>query len=144
MKIDHFAEDHAFLSNFYPATVRFEGEDYPTSEHAYQAAKTLDPRQRAKIRLKDTPGKAKRAGRGVTVRSGWNGVREAIMLTILRDKFSREPLRTMLADTGDSGLVEGNDWSDTFWGVSSRTGRGKNVLGILLMRVRAEIVEGKT
>ena len=49
-------------------------------------------------------------------------------------------LRQQLLDTGDAELVEGNSWNDTFWGVSARTGKGKNWLGRLLMQVRGEMV----
>src|SRR6185369_8674281 len=45
-KILEFQGDNRFLSNFFPAEVIYEGITYPTAEHAYQAAKTLDPEQR--------------------------------------------------------------------------------------------------
>ena len=41
--VTEFQGEYRFLSNFWPAQVVFEGVTYPTSEHAYQAAKTLDP-----------------------------------------------------------------------------------------------------
>jgi predicted NAD-dependent protein-ADP-ribosyltransferase YbiA (DUF1768 family) len=42
-------------------------------------------------------------------------------------------------DTGEAKLEEGNRWGDEFWGVNLKTGRGKNWLGVLLMRVRNEL-----
>ena len=36
-------------------------------------------------------------------------------------------------------LVEGNRWGDTCWGVDTRTGRGENHLGKILMNVREEL-----
>lgn len=41
--------------------------------------------------------------------------------------------------TGDAELVEGNTWNDTWWGVNATTGKGKNMLGRLLMQVREEL-----
>ena len=41
-EINRFVGPHRFLSNFWPVWIRFEGEVYPTLEHAYQAAKTID------------------------------------------------------------------------------------------------------
>ena len=43
-KIEHFAYEWAFLSNFYPAVVELDGARYASVEHAYQAAKVLDRR----------------------------------------------------------------------------------------------------
>ena len=49
----------------------------------------------------------------------------------------------MLLSTGGGDLVEGNRWHDNFWGrcvcrACRRIG-GANVLGTLLMQVRAEL-----
>jgi len=41
-----FSGDYRWLSNFYPVDIEFESEHYPSVEHAYQAAKTLDLKQR--------------------------------------------------------------------------------------------------
>lgn len=41
-KIFTFAGPYRFLSNFYPAPFVWDDILWPTSEHAYQAAKTLD------------------------------------------------------------------------------------------------------
>ena len=141
--IDSFSEDYAFLSNFWtaPLLAPFDGETYPSLEHAYQAAKTLNAAERAAIRTKLTPGQAKRAGRKVSLRSDWEQVREAVMLELLRVKFGAEPLRSMLLATGEAELVEGNLWHDLTWGRCSclqHGGAGRNLLGQLLMTVRAE------
>ena len=40
--IDKFKNEHEFLSNFYPSPITIEDITYPTVEHAFQAAKTLD------------------------------------------------------------------------------------------------------
>lgn len=42
--IREFQGEHRFLSNFWPATLRFGDWVFPSAEHAYQAAKSLDPR----------------------------------------------------------------------------------------------------
>ena len=43
--------------------------------------------------------------------------------------------------TRDRVLIEGNDWGDTFWGMTD--GEGENHLGKILMRVRAELREAQ-
>ena len=40
-KIESFHDEYRFLSNFWPVLIDYEGIVYPTSEHAFQAAKTL-------------------------------------------------------------------------------------------------------
>jgi len=40
--IDRFRRGYRFLSNFHPCEVEMDGETYPSVEHAYQTAKSLD------------------------------------------------------------------------------------------------------
>jgi ribA/ribD-fused uncharacterized protein len=136
-RIDNFAGPWRFLSNFYPAVVSLDGWDFPTVEHAYQAAKTLDTAEVAAIHEAPTPGAAKKLGRSVTLRPGWEGVKERVMLNLLRQKFSDSELGAALLATGDAQLVEGNTWGDVYWGVCRNF--GANRLGEMLMFVRAEL-----
>jgi ribA/ribD-fused uncharacterized protein len=136
--IRRFTGKYRWLSNFWPCVVRYESRDYPTVEHAYQAAKSLDPIERDYIAGTSTPGEAKRFGRHATLRPDWNFVRTAVMYDLLYQKFSREPLRTKLLATGDADLIEGNSWGDTYWGVDDLRG-GENMLGKLLMQIRDEL-----
>ena len=135
--IDRFEGEHDFLSNFFPCKVNFEGKEYPTSEHAFQAAKTLDAAEREKIRLAKKPGSAKALGKRVSLRRNWSFERTAWMETVLRIKFTDPGLRERLRATGTAELVEGNTWGDKFWGVSG--GQGENRLGRILMKLRAEL-----
>lgn len=135
MKIDHFSGEYDFLSNFYEAPVTWKGVVYPTSEHAYQAAKTLDSVERNQIRLAETPAIAKKLGRKVTIREDWEEVKFDFMFKIVWNKFIlNQELATKLLATGDAELIEGNWWGDTYWGVCR--GEGQNNLGLILMTVR--------
>lgn len=135
--IDSFRNGYAFLSNFYPSPVTYQGDLYPTVEHAFQAAKTHNPQERDKVRLAPTPTGAKRAGRRVDLRPDWEQVKLQVMASLLTQKFCDPTLADLLALTGDQELVEGNTWGDRFWGVCK--GTGHNHLGRLLMEVRAEL-----
>lgn len=137
--IDRFASEHAFLSNFTPSPVaiRCEGERLvcPTVEHAFQAAKTLDPVERRRVAAAESPTAAKRLGRCVTLRPGWDEIRDDVMRACLAAKFRHgSALAERLVRTGDVLLVEGNTWGDRYWGVCD--GIGENRLGELLMRRR--------
>src|SRR5579859_3535441 len=139
--ITAFHGPHFFLSNFSESRIVFEGDSYPTVEHAFQAAKTFDPAQRAAVREAATPAAAKRLGRGVTLRPDWEQVKLGLMHELLRQKFSRPDLRQALLDTGEAELVEGNTWGDRQRGCVLVKGKwiGSNHLGRLLMQVRAEL-----
>jgi len=136
--IDSFSGDDAFLSNFFPSPIEWREKTWTTVEHAYQAAKALREEDAEKIRLAETPGRAKRLGRKVSLKPTWDSAKIAIMTRLVREKFVQNPgLRDRLLLTIGEELVEGNTWGDTFWG--SCRGEGRNELGKILMLVREEL-----
>lgn len=135
-----FRDEYAFLSNFHPSVIVRDGITYPAAEHAYQAAKTHDIVMKRIIAETTSPRLAKNVGRVVALRPDWETVKVSEMNAILRLKFADPILAQELRDTRDTVLVENNTWGDTFWGVCR--GRGSNVLGKLLMELRAELLEG--
>src|ERR1700676_3498283 len=94
MIIDSFQGPWRFLSNFFVSTVILGGVDYPTVEHAFQAAKTMSVEETLSIRKAFYPRDAKRLGRSLTLRSDWEEIKEVVMLHLLRQKFS-DPLLKM-------------------------------------------------
>lgn len=139
-----FDGEFAFLSNFHPSPISDEdGIVYPTVEHYFQAMKSFDKSERFNIAIQPTPGKAKRCGRRVALRSDWEQIKEDVMYEALIKKFSDPFLRKLLLDTEDEYLEEGTTWHDNEWGVCSclkcQDTIGKNKLGKLLMKVREEI-----
>lgn len=138
--IAEFQNEFRFLSNFHPCRIDWEGITYPSVEHAYQASKTLDQKERRQIANLSTPGKAKRAGQKLEIRPDWEEVKVPITESLVRQKFTRHSsLKRLLLATGNQEIQEGNTWNDTFWGVSLPTGEGRNELGEILMRVRREL-----
>ena len=134
--IDSFREAYEFLSNFYPALVRFDGITYFNSEAAYQAQKCSDPGDRTQF-ARLSGDEAKRLGNAVPVRSDWEKVKLPIMEKIVRAKFTQNRyLADYLLETGDQEIKEGNRWGDVFWGVDLKTGVGENHLGKILMALR--------
>ena len=148
MKIESFSGRWAFLSNFYPAEIEHRGITYPTVEHFYVAMKvggmqlingthyTPDD-LREYISTIFSPGAAKRFGSKIALRKDWDEVKLGLMEWAVRQKFGDEVLAAQLVGTGDSELVEGNSWGDTYWGVCN--GKGKNHLGRILMKIRDEL-----
>jgi len=136
MAIDLFRGKYGFLSNFWSVDITVKGKVYPSVEHAFCAAKTLNEDEREKIRLAETPSKAKQLGKKVTLREDWEDVEIKIMELLVRKKFSQKHMEKLLLSTGDEELIEGNWWKDTFWGVCD--GVGENHLGKILMKIREE------
>ncbi len=133
-----FNGTYRFLSNFFPATVEYDGLEYSSTEHAYQAAKTEDPSQRRRIREVQKPGEAKRLGKQVKMRTDWEKIKIDVMRDLVRQKFSKhKDLKEKLLATGDAYIEETNSWNDTFWGVCK--GKGQNWLGKILMEIREEL-----
>lgn len=137
--IREFQGEYRWLSNFWPAPVELDGVVYPCVENAYQAAKLAIEKRIEFPYASCAPGLAKRAGRG-TQGEDWPRRKVGVMHFLLAQKFAfGTPLAERLLATGDAVLIEGNRWHDTFWGVCN--GRGKNVLGRLLM-ARRDVLRG--
>ena len=130
-----FSGEFGFLSNFHFSPFHWDGVDWSTVEHAFQAAKTLDPEQRQAMAQIPTPGDVKKAGRSLSLRSDWEDVKYGIMAEVVYEKFRQNPtLRAKLLATGNAHLEEGNHHGDRIWGTVD--GEGTNWLGKILMEVR--------
>ena len=142
--IKNFEGEYAFLSNFYFSPMIIDNVVYTTNEHYFQAMKSLNPKEKQAIVLAPTPGKAKHLGRKVSLQKDWEDIKEEVMLTGLRHKFSNPELRKKLLATGNEELIEGTTWHDNYWGIcdcETCGGQGKNRLGKLLMQVREELAD---
>lgn len=145
--ISKFRGNYAFLSNYYPCKIIYNGLQYSTTEHAYQSAKSISFTDHERIRNKKTPHESKIEGNKIVVREDWDKVKFSIMKEVLIEKFKRPDLAERLLNTGDRILVEGNWWHDNIWGSCECETcikiEGKNWLGKLLMEVREEIRKEK-
>lgn len=131
-----FRGKYYFLSNFYPSqiTMEIEGKSYtfPNVECAFQAHKCPE---KAREFVDMEPLKAKRYGKKVPLRSDWEEIKNDIMYKCLKVKFSDPTLLEQLKAV-DEPISETNNWHDYYWGVCN--GKGKNVLGVLLERIKSE------
>ena len=140
-KITSFSGSFRFLSNFYPCKVVYEGIEYPSSEHAYVAAKTDNQLQKLAISEIPSASDVKRFGRQIKLKDNWDNIKISIMKNIVEAKFDQNPdLMKLLQETRNYELIEGNNWSDKFWG-QSPIGNGRNELGKILMSVRDDITK---
>ena len=139
-EILQFKEDLAFLSNDFPAEITYEGISYPCVTSAFLASKTVDLAEK-KVISKMNPVKAKQIYNAKQSVPEWEEKKTDIMEAIVRLKFQQHTdLKTALLSTGSHKLINGGkkDNMDLFWGVNLNKWEGKNVLGIILMKVRME------
>ena len=138
-KITRFHGQYEFLSNFYPAKLRFEGIVYYNSEAAYQAQKSEKYEDRRQFATLE-PDAAKKLGNTLPLRADWEQVKLGLMEKIIYEKFTQNPeLGEKLVGTGNAYLAEGNYWHDIYWGVDQKSGEGQNNLGKLLMALRERL-----
>lgn len=130
------------FSNLYKRTIVFEGITYATSEHAYQAGKPRKDNVREWILSAPSPSLVAMAAHGLYVWDvvpNWSSIKFDRMRAVLMAKFSQhEDLRELLLSTGEARLVEAATVKNPVnleWGEVN--GKGKNMLGVLLMEVRA-------
>jgi len=142
--INRFRGEHFCLSNCYPAPTPHRGRLFPTSEHAYMAARTNDADATAAILATTDPLEAQKIGRAATQVDDWDQLRFEVMEEVVTAKFTHNPdLAAKLAATAGAILVEGNTWHDQTWGSCTcdqhRDIPGNNALGVILMAVRMRL-----
>ena len=128
------------FSNFAPFPIVLAKKTWPTTEHYFQAQKFKDPAARERVRKAKTPRLAARIGRDRKnkLRRDWESVKVQAMTDAVRAKFQQhEDLRELLMSTGEAKLVEHTS-NDAYWG-DGGDGSGRNMLGLVLMRVRDEL-----
>jgi ribA/ribD-fused uncharacterized protein len=136
------SEPYGFFSNFAPYPIVVGGVTWPTSEHYFQAQKFADPATQKRIRTANSPMDAATLGRSRSfpLRRDWESVKDQVMYKALTAKFTQHPdLHEQLLATGDAQLVE-HTANDRYW-ADGGDGKGKNMLGKLLMRLRDELRE---
>lgn len=132
------------FSNLFRRPVVFENLTYPTAEHAYQAGKANKVAVRDWILSAPTPALAAMAAHGLytwDIVSNWSEIKFDRMRGVLRAKFTQhDDLRQLLLSTGNADLVEAGRVDNAVnrtWGRVN--GKGQNMLGVLLMDLRAEL-----
>jgi len=133
-------DDYGEFSNFAHYPISLDDKRWPTSEHYFQAQKFLNPNVRETVRNASTPMMAARLGRDrrQKLRADWESVKISVMRKAVEAKFRQhDELAKLLLSTADATIVEHTD-TDTFWG-DGGDGTGRNMLGRVLMEVRAAL-----
>lgn len=103
--------------------MEYEGLHYLSTEAAYQAAKTEDPELRKQfchLSAKD----AKKLGRQIPIRPGWDEMKNDVMRAVIKLKFAPgSKMALLLLATGDAYLEEGNWWGTSGLAPTKASGR---------------------
>jgi ribA/ribD-fused uncharacterized protein len=128
------------FSNFSRHPINLDGITYKTTEHYFQSKKFKGTKYEKIVRDAKGPKGAANEGRDKKkpLRADWEQVKEEVMYTALKAKFSQHlKCREILLSTDDALIVEDSPY-DYYWGWG-KSHTGKNRLGILLMKLRNEI-----
>ncbi|MDX6610193.1 MAG: N-glycosidase YbiA [Solirubrobacterales bacterium] len=119
----------------------------PTVEHYFQACKAQTREEFLWVLSAPGPVRARRrggprgeGGRRIALRADWEEIKFSVMRFACARKFALPGFRDALLGTGDRPLVEDSP-SDFVWGGRDLHGgyTGRNLLGLALMEVRADL-----
>lgn len=130
-----FRGERSYLSNMYEYPMDINGLEFSCVEAAFQSFKTNGLELRKKF-VGLNGYEAKELGRKISLREDWDQIKVKVMRQLIECKFSLELGDKLKKEQGD---LEVNSWDDTFWGVCN--GKGHNMLGKILMEVRAKLLK---
>lgn len=135
---------YGVFSNLYRSEIVVRGRTFRSVEDAYQSLKLRKAKVREWLLAAPSPGLAATTAHALTRYDrfpGWGKLRYAWMIECLRVKYTQNAdCARVLLDTGASRLVECGQEDNAVnrrWGEVD--GVGENLLGRMLMKVRAEI-----
>ena len=135
----------SILSNFHPMHLTFRGQKYHSAEQAYQHHMAFfhsRPDIARRIMSTRNPGHVKKIAKSIKKCEQWHEHKAILMADILLVKANQcQAFRTSLLDTGTKVLVHNID-TDSYWGCGSDL-QGCNMLGVLLMELRKDLVSRK-
>jgi len=127
------------FSNLAPYPIELHGVVWKSTEHYYQFIKfeRSDPAYAQRIKEAPTPKDAKILSlQNTNYPSNWDDIKVDVLKEAVRTKFESYPqLEELLLSTGEEELIEANP-ADYFWG-EGKDGSGKNMMGRILMEIRA-------
>ncbi|OGI91489.1 hypothetical protein A2933_01980 [Candidatus Nomurabacteria bacterium RIFCSPLOWO2_01_FULL_46_18] len=128
------------LSNFSAYKIKYKGDEWMTSEHAYQAAKFTNKEIIEKIKNAPSAMDAFLLGRKFMTeyKKDWFDIRVEVMEDIVRAKLSQHPyIQKKLLESGEREIIEASP-EDAFWGWGPNKD-GENQMGKIWMKLREEL-----
>jgi len=135
-------EQHREFRNTSEHSFILEGNYWKTAEHYVQAQRFQCDEAKELVRDSEYAFAAKSIARERpdALRDDWHTVRDSVMEKAVRTKFAAHPkLGEKLKATGDAEIIEASPFNH-YWGAGA-DGKGKNILGRILMKIRTELQE---
>lgn len=145
-----YVDEFYCLSNFSPFRLLWRGQDFDTSERAYQWEKFFDRSDEKRREIREALLHARSAHDAFqlarthhdAVRREWPSIHLDTMKTILEAKvYQHAYVARKLRETGTREIIE-DSWRDAYWGWGPHKD-GKNMLGKLWMQIRDQISKGQ-
>jgi len=128
------------LSNFFEVTITVRGQQFFSTEAAYQYSKAEsmgDHHRAEKIQHATTGLHAMRIAEKIETDERWRNIKVKVMESLLKEKLKVcEPAKTALLRSGAREIVE--DTTHEFWG-RGKTGNGENMMGKIWMELRKSL-----
>lgn len=147
-----FKGEKSVFSNFYPAPFNFEDSHYRHVEQYYQYCKAIHHNENqtaGRIMLMSNPRRIKALGDSIESNPTWLEQRMMVLYRGIKSKFEQNwPLQDELISSDGNQLYEAT--TDLYFGsgISYESPRwecrdwpGENVTGLILMKVREELLE---
>ena len=148
-----FAGDNDILSNFYSCSINMHGFTSNSVEQTYQYVKAMrssNPNMIERIKSAPNAQLAKRYSREIPYNPYWENEKVDVMKEIIREKVKQVPeFRNELVQSKNQTIVE-SVRGDFFWSsalskdevvmTKQKYWPGENMMGTILMDVRAEIL----
>ncbi len=140
--IGFYPREFYCLDNFSSFKVLYRGYLYSTLEEAYQTSKFIEtaPEVAEQIKCSHSAHEAQQIAMANKhlLRPDWDEIKIRIMEDLLRLKLEQNPyVKKKLLETQNYLIVEDSP-KDSFWGWGENRD-GKNMLGTLWMKLRAEL-----
>ena len=140
-----YPREFFMFDNFSSFQVDIWGKTWPTSEHAYQASHFFEtsPELANRIAAAASAHDAFKLAKANADKApaNWEDIKLGIMEEIVRTKLSQHYyIQQKLLQTGEADIIEDSP-KDSYWGWGQDR-RGRNELGKIWMKLRAELLSG--
>ena len=102
--MEKFTDYDEYLNNFEPLKIVWQGFEFPTMQHAYQATKF--PGQESKFLECKTPEDAIELAKTMEVRPDWDEIKFEVMIKLLEKTFNITDMMAKLADFNGNNPIE--------------------------------------
>jgi len=136
-----YPPEFAPFDNFTAFQTEYDNYLWPTTEHAYQAARFKDTAPEVVDLIKTARSahdaqKIAREYKSLQIRD-WDAQKNGVMKEVLRCKINQHPyVLKKLLESGERTIIE-DSWRDSEWGWGENKD-GKNLLGVIWMELRTE------